>query len=76
MTNDRFLRADIQKRKNILVTNLPEGGEKTRPEGKEKKTQKDSCCKAKEKLAMNIEGHYLKSNTSPEASQGYSKNHE
>ena len=35
--------------------------------------QKDTCSKAKEKIAMNIEGHYMKSNTSPEASQEYSK---
>lgn len=47
MTNDRFLRADIQKRKNILVINLPEGGEKTRPEGKEKKHKETAAVRPK-----------------------------
>lgn len=49
MTSDRFLRADIQKRMNILVINLPEGTEEEQgPEGKGKKP-KDTCFKAKEK---------------------------
>ena len=47
--------------------------ERQGPEGKGKKP-KDTCFKAKEKRAMNFEGHYLKSNTGPEALKGYSEN--
>jgi len=31
VTSERILRADIQKRRNMLVINLPEGGRKTKP---------------------------------------------
>lgn len=53
----RGRKAVIQKtEKNILVINLPEGEGKTRA-WRQGINQKDTCSKAKEKLAMNIEGH-------------------